>query len=49
MITHRSFSTTLEYQNKAMGLTKNSCVLDSAFYAFDLACHSVLQTLTVGG
>ena len=48
MITHGNFSSALQYQNKAFGLTENSRVLDSASYAFDLAWYNLLQTLTVG-
>lgn len=49
IITHRNFSSALKYQNKVMGFTKNSRVLDVASYAFDIAWYNLLQTLTVGG
>ncbi|POR38790.1 Nonribosomal peptide synthetase [Tolypocladium paradoxum] len=49
VITHRSFSSAITYQQKALGFTRDSRVFDYASYASHVAWHNLLHTLTCGG
>ncbi|KFY15664.1 hypothetical protein V492_01861 [Pseudogymnoascus sp. VKM F-4246] len=49
LITHRNFCSAIAYQQKILGCSRDSRVLDLASYAFDVAWSNILHTFTAGG
>ncbi|OBT64153.1 Nonribosomal Peptide Synthase (NRPS) [Pseudogymnoascus sp. 23342-1-I1] len=49
LITHRNFCSAITYQQKILGCSNTSRVLDLASYAFDVAWSNMLHTFTAGG
>ncbi|KFX97278.1 hypothetical protein V490_02860 [Pseudogymnoascus sp. VKM F-3557] len=49
LITHRNFCSAIAYQQKLLGCSNTSRVLDLASYAFDVAWSNILNTFTAGG
>ncbi|KFY79792.1 hypothetical protein V499_01225 [Pseudogymnoascus sp. VKM F-103] len=49
LITHRNFCSAITYQQKILGCSNTSRVIDLASYAFDVAWSNILHTLTAGG
>lgn len=49
LITHRNFCSAITYQQKILGCSNTSRVLDLASYAFDVAWSNILHTFTAGG
>ncbi|KAK2879338.1 NRPS, partial [Arthroderma sp. PD_2] len=47
-ITHRNFCTAIAYQQKALGYSENSRVIDFASYAFDVTWSNFFLALTIG-
>ncbi|KFY86252.1 hypothetical protein V500_07755 [Pseudogymnoascus sp. VKM F-4518 (FW-2643)] len=48
LITHRNFCSAITYQQKILGCSNTSRVLDLASYAFDVAWSNMLHTFTAG-
>ncbi|KFY22082.1 hypothetical protein V493_06851 [Pseudogymnoascus sp. VKM F-4281 (FW-2241)] len=49
LITHSNFCSAISYQQKILGCSNTSRVLDLASYAFDVAWSNILHTFTAGG
>ncbi|KAL5353196.1 hypothetical protein ACLOAV_001229 [Pseudogymnoascus australis] len=49
LINHRNFCSAVTYQQKLLGCSNTSRVLDLASYAFDVAWSNMLHTFTAGG
>lgn len=49
VVTHANMSSALHHQQKLLGFTHESRVLDFASYSFDVAVHNTLATLAAGG
>lgn len=49
VVTHTNFASAIRHQNKALGWSEKSRVLDFASYSFDVAWATLLRTLCAGG